>query len=83
VGFDAGAPTGSFGIDGALVGLEVDIAQSGLPNFIIVGLPETTVQEARRQVRAAVRNSGLSFPKSRRYLYCGYRGGPGCDPGSI
>ncbi len=53
------------GMDGALVEVEVDIAQSGLPNFLIVGLPDTAVQEARERVRAAIRNSGLSFPMRR------------------
>jgi magnesium chelatase family protein len=53
------------GMDGALVEVEVDIAQSGLPNFLIVGLPDTAVQEARERVRAAIRNSGLSFPLRR------------------
>jgi magnesium chelatase family protein len=50
--------------------VEVDIAQSELPNFPIVRLPNTAVQEAREQVRAAIRNSGLAFPKRRRYLCC-------------
>ena len=59
------------GLDGALVEVGVDIAQSGLPTFLIVGLPDTVVQEARERVRAAIRNSGLSFPKRRRYLCCG------------
>ena len=58
------------GLDGALVEVEVDIAQSRMPQFPVVGLPDTAVQEARERVRAAVRNSELSFPKSRRYLYC-------------
>jgi magnesium chelatase family protein len=58
------------GMGGALVEVEVDIAQSGLPNFLIVGLPDTAVQEARERVRASIRNSGLSFPKMRRYLCC-------------
>ena len=48
-----------------------DIAQSELPNFLIVGLPDTAVQEARERVRAAIRNSGLSFPNRRRYRCCG------------
>jgi magnesium chelatase family protein len=51
------------GMDDALV--EVDIAQAGLPTFLIVGLPDTAVQEAREWVRAAIRNSGLSFPMRR------------------
>jgi hypothetical protein len=53
------------GMDGALVDFEVDIAQNELPNFLIVGLPDTAVQEARERVRAAIRISGLSFPKRR------------------
>jgi magnesium chelatase family protein len=57
------------GMDGTLV--EVDVAQSGLPSFLIVGLPDTAVQAARERVRAAIRNSGLSFPMHRRSLCCG------------
>jgi magnesium chelatase family protein len=34
------------GLDGALVEVEVDIAQGGLPNFLVVGLPGFRVQEA-------------------------------------
>ncbi len=52
------------GLDGALVEVEVDIA-SGLPAFNVVGLPDTAVQEARERVRAAIRNSGFSFPMKR------------------
>jgi magnesium chelatase family protein len=53
------------GLEGALVEVEVDIAPSGMPNFLIVGLPDAAVQEARERVRAAIRNSGLSFPLRR------------------
>ncbi len=53
------------GLDGALVEVEVGIAPGGMPNFLVVGLPDAAVQEARERVRAAIRNSGLSFPKSR------------------
>jgi len=52
------------GLDGALVEVEVDLAQ-GLPAFTIVGLPDTAVNEAKERVRAAIRNSGLSFPLKR------------------
>ena len=52
------------GLDGQLVEVEVDIA-SGLPAFHVVGLPDTAVQEARERVRAAVRNSGFTFPMKR------------------
>ena len=52
------------GLEGAIVEVEVDIA-AGLPAFTIVGLPDTAVQEARERVRAAIRNSGLTFPVKR------------------
>ena len=52
------------GLDGEVVEVEVDISQ-GLPAFAIVGLPDTAVQEAKERVRAAVRNSGHSFPLKR------------------
>ncbi len=52
------------GLDGELVQVEVDTA-NGLPAFTIVGLPDTAVQEARERVRAAIRNSGRSFPQKR------------------
>ncbi len=52
------------GLDGALVQVEVDLA-NGLPAFTIVGLPDAAVNEAKERVRAAIRNSGLSFPLKR------------------
>ena len=53
------------GLDGALVQVEVDISPQGLPKFLMVGLPDTAVQEARERVRAAIKNSGLVFPYRR------------------
>ncbi len=52
------------GLDGTIVEVEVDIAP-GLPNFFVVGLPDTAIQEARERVRYAVRNSGFFFPMKR------------------
>ena len=52
------------GLDGHLVDVEVDIS-SGLPAMTIVGLPDAAVQEARERVRAAIRNSGFTFPMKR------------------
>jgi magnesium chelatase family protein len=52
------------GLDGAVVEVEVDIS-SGLPFFAIVGLPDAAVQEAKERVRAAIRNSGGTFPMKR------------------
>jgi magnesium chelatase family protein len=52
------------GLEGAIVEVEVDIS-AGLPSFTIVGLPDAAVQEARERVRAAIRNSGCTFPMKR------------------
>ena len=52
------------GIDAYLVEVEVDIA-AGLPSFTTVGLPETAVKESRERVKAAITNSGYSFPDDR------------------
>ena len=53
-----------WGLETALVSVEADVA-SGLPHFSIVGLPDTSVSEARERVRAAIRNSGFEFPLRR------------------
>jgi magnesium chelatase family protein len=52
------------GLDGAIVEVEVDIL-SGLPKVIIVGLPDTAVEESSERVRSAVHNSGGIFPMKR------------------
>ena len=52
------------GIAGYEVMAECDLS-GGLPVFDIVGLPDAAVKEARERVRAAVKNSGFSFPVSR------------------
>ena len=52
------------GLDAAIVEVEVDTA-NGLPTFIIVGLPDTAVQESRERVQAAIRNAGFYFPQKR------------------
>lgn len=52
------------GIDALPVEVEVD-AGSGLPGFLIVGLPDTAVQEARERVKVAISNSGYKFPSKK------------------
>jgi magnesium chelatase family protein len=52
------------GIQAIRVGVEVDVS-GGLPGIIIVGLPDTAVQESKERVRAALRNSGFAFPMRR------------------
>ena len=52
------------GLNGVLITVEVDIAD-GLPAFDIVGLPDAAVRESRERVRAAIKNSGFTFPSRR------------------
>ncbi len=52
------------GLDGVIVEVEVDTGQ-GLPGMTIVGLPDTAVQESRERVQAAIKNTGLEFPRKR------------------
>ena len=54
----------AIGIQAPLVTVEVHIS-NGLPALSLVGLPETTVKEARDRVRSAILNSGFTFPAKR------------------
>lgn len=47
-----------------LISVETDISR-GLYAFSIVGLPDKAVEEARDRVSAAIKNSGLTSPKSK------------------
>jgi len=61
------ACTHAFTIDGLQarhVTVEVDV-RSGLPAFVIVGLADAAVREARERIQAAIRNSGYGFPARR------------------
>ena len=52
------------GVHGHLIEVEADIA-SGLPATILVGLPDTALREARDRIRAAIVNSGETWPNSK------------------
>lgn len=52
------------GLNSRIIEVEVDVS-SGFPYFIIVGLPDPAVQEAKIRVRSAIKNSGLPFPRIR------------------
>ena len=52
------------GIEAVMVEVEVDIA-FGLPAYTTVGLPEAAVKESRERVKAAISNSGYTFPDDR------------------
>ncbi len=46
--------------------IEVEASSSmGMTNFFLVGLPDTEIKEARERVRAAIKASGLPFPRGR------------------
>jgi magnesium chelatase family protein len=55
---------GLVGVRGHLMEVEVDLA-NGLPTVILSGLPDTALHEARDRVRAAIVNSGQSWPNRR------------------
>lgn len=52
---------GLYGIDGYIVTVECN-AQSRIPAFELVGLPDLAVKEAKERVRTACENSGYRFP---------------------
>src|SRR4051794_16808490 len=70
------------GISARPVRVEVDVHR-GLPNFTIVGLPDTAVREARERVRAALVNCGFEFPLRRIVVNLApaslRKAGPGMD----
>lgn len=52
------------GLEAHPVDVETDIS-SGLGNFVIVGLPDAAVQEARDRVKSALRHTDAAFPRTR------------------
>lgn len=54
------------GLEGYLVDVQVDVS-AGMPNWEVVGLPDTTVKESKERVRTAIKNSGFDF-KSRKIV---------------
>ena len=55
---------GLYGLDGFMVTVEVDVS-NGLTACDIVGLPDAAVRESRERIRAAIKNSGYTFPIGR------------------
>ncbi len=52
------------GLEGHLVEVQADVA-SGLPAFMLVGLPDAALTEARDRVRTALGNCGFGLPSRR------------------
>ncbi len=53
------------GLQAEMIHVEVDLA-NGMPGVTIVGLPDAVVRESRDRVQAAIKNSGLSYPATKR-----------------
>ena len=55
------------GLEALPVQVEVDVRRGGQAGVVtIVGLPNAAVRESSERVQAAIRNSGLTFPGTRR-----------------
>lgn len=52
------------GLESYEITVEVDL-NLGLPAFLVVGLPDLAVNEAKERVRSAIKNSGFSFPTKK------------------
>jgi len=55
------------GLDCVPVDVEVDIGK-GQTNFSIVGLTDTSIQEAKDRIHSAIKNSGQTYPFNYRIL---------------
>src|SRR4028119_1027277 len=52
------------GVDAYVVRVEADVS-SNFQTFSVVGLPDASVRESGERVRAAVKNSGFTWPMRR------------------
>jgi magnesium chelatase family protein len=52
------------GVEGHVIEVEADLA-AGIPGLAVIGLPDTSLFEARDRVRAAVTNSGETWPQRK------------------
>ena len=48
------------GLEGHLIEIQTDIS-NGIPEFEIVGLPDVSVREAKKRIKAAIKNSNIEF----------------------
>lgn len=54
----------TIGLDAQFIEVETDL-HFGLPTFLIVGLADTAVQEARERVRSSIKHCGAAMPAHR------------------
>lgn len=55
----------TLGLDGAIIKVEVDVAERGFPTLTIVGLPNKAIEESKERVRTAIKNSSFDMPETR------------------
>jgi len=55
------------GLDGRQIIIEVDVSP-GQPNFVLVGLPDKSVDECRQRVPTAIRNAGFLYPYTKKVV---------------
>ncbi len=55
------------GLEGISISVEVDVAGSW-PGFQIIGLPDTSIQEAKERIRTAWKNTNIDFPSNKRIV---------------
>ncbi len=52
------------GLDAAIIEVEAAV-NNGLPNTVIVGLPDAAVKESKERVKAAIRSTDIKYPTTR------------------
>ena len=52
------------GLKGEVIDIEVDVS-NGLPSYSLLGLPDATLNESRERIRAAILNSGRTWPNRK------------------
>src|SRR3990167_6624329 len=55
----------TIGLHSEIIRVETDVSK-GMCGLTIVGLGDTSVQESKEPIRAAIRNSGMKFPGAKR-----------------
>lgn len=55
---------GLTGLNGQIIEIEADVG-NGIPGFLLLGLPDASLNESRERIRSAARNSGLPLPNRK------------------
>lgn len=64
MGFSRTYSVALVGLSGHIVDVEADISQ-GLPGFVLLGLPDTALNESKERVRSAAKNTGITLTQHR------------------